>query len=565
MSTFQEALNLMKFFQRFFVCFFLFCVLVCSVSAQPIVRVSVLRATDQPFVHQHELNAIREDILQIQSFFASEMNRLGYGKKTFEFETNIPVWIGARELSFYQDADDVRWQQGRQLKDFPDDIHLVFVAGAKSFKAGTGDAAGVFTHRCDATGNCDYRRLVAMPLEGNEEYRNRVTAHELGHAFGYLKHLTTQEGYIMEEDLVIILGSGEHSLFNYQLHPDVAKTLNASKDLSINNNVDTSNFDRIYRPDDPETNPSHDALFLPNLVAYYPFDGNADDASGNGNHGQSIGSINYVDGKFGKALELDNGEYIEMESTDTLHGNIFKMESYTLSTWIYPNPETTYGHVWRGYPISGSGHTLFILGDNFVDNFSISWRANINGRWARLSEAKPGIVKANEWIHVAVTNDGDKFRIYANGEVVAETNFHQTDSGYTRYLIGSPFAAQETFAGWIDDSAVFSRALTEGEIKRIIEVGVKQFIDRPVSATDSHNRENVADVNGDGTVDISDVKIVRKGMSAKSTYDTDLNNDGITDEVDLAIVKAAAHAAIAAAAPRKRKVNITTWGRLKRR
>ena len=42
------------------------------------------------------------------------------------------------------------------------------------------------------------------------------------------------------------------------------------------------------------------------------------------------------------------------------------------------------------------------------------------------------------------------------------------------------------------------------------------------------------------------------------------NNDGITDEVDLAIVKAAAHAAIVAAAPRKRKLNITTWGRLKR-
>ena len=74
-----------------------------------------------------------------------------------------------------------------------------------------------------------------------------------------------------------------------------------------------------------------------------------------------------------------------------------------------------------------------------------------------------------------------------------------------------------------------------------------------------------ADVNGDGTVDISDVKIVRSGMSGETSYDTDLNNDGITDDVDLAIVKAAAHAAIVAAAPRKRKVNITTWGRLKRR
>ena len=539
--------------------------LLCSVCfAQPVVKVSVLRPSDQPFVHQHETDAIRDSVFQIQSFFASEMNRLGYGKKTFEFETHIPVWLGARELSFYQEADDVRWQQGRQLKDFPNDIHLVFVAGAKSFKAGNvGGAAGVFTHRCDATGNCDYRRLIVMPFEGNEEYRNRVTAHELGHAFGFLEHLTTQKRYIMEEDLVITQGAGEYSLFNYQLHPDVAKTLNASKDLSVNNDVDTSKFDRIYRPDDPETDPSHDASVLPELVAYYPFEGNADDASGNGNHGKANGSINYVDGKFGKALELDNREYIEMEATDTLHGDFFKAELYTLSAWIYPNLETSYGHVWRSRSWSESYHTLFII----EDEGSISWRADINGRWTILCETIPGIVKTNEWIHVAVTNDGNKFRIYANGEVVAETNFHQTDGGNTIYNIGSRYSHGENFSGWIDDYAVFSSALSESEIKRIIEVGVKQFIDSPevvVSATDSHNHENAADVNGDGTVDISDVKIVRSGMSSKTAYDTDLNNDGITDEVDLAIVKAAAHAAIAAAAPRKRKLNITTWGGLKR-
>ena len=48
-------------------------------------------------------------------------------------------------------------------------------------------------------------------------------------------------------------------------------------------------------------------------------------------------------------------------------------------------------------------------------------------------------------------------------------------------------------------------------------------------------------------------------------YDTDINNDGVTDEVDLLIVKAKAFEAIAAASPRKRKIKITTWGSLKRR
>ena len=50
------------------------------------------------------------------------------------------------------------------------------------------------------------------------------------------------------------------------------------------------------------------------------------------------------------------------------------------------------------------------------------------------------------------------------------------------------------------------------------------------------NRDNInADVNADGYVDLSDVMIVRSGMQNSTSYDTDLNDDGITDEIDLAI------------------------------
>ena len=74
-----------------------------------------------------------------------------------------------------------------------------------------------------------------------------------------------------------------------------------------------------------------------------------------------------------------------------------------------------------------------------------------------------------------------------------------------------------------------------------------------------------ADVNNDGYVDLSDVLIVRRAMTHESAYDTDINNDGVTNILDLLIVKAKAFEAIAAAAPRKKRVNITTWGSLKRR
>lgn len=74
-----------------------------------------------------------------------------------------------------------------------------------------------------------------------------------------------------------------------------------------------------------------------------------------------------------------------------------------------------------------------------------------------------------------------------------------------------------------------------------------------------------ADVNNDGYVDLYDVLIVRSAMSTSNFYDTDVNNDGATNILDLLIVKAKAVEAIIAAAPSKRKVNITAWGAMKRR
>ncbi len=73
-----------------------------------------------------------------------------------------------------------------------------------------------------------------------------------------------------------------------------------------------------------------------------------------------------------------------------------------------------------------------------------------------------------------------------------------------------------------------------------------------------------ADVNNDGYIDIRDVLLVRRAMQSFILYDTDINNDGVTDELDILIVKAKATEAIAAAAPRKRKVNIMTWGAMKK-
>ena len=207
----------------------------------------------------------------------------------------------------------------------------------------------------------------------------------------------------------------------------------------------------------------------PDLVAYFPFEGNAEDASGNGNNGEIDGGSKWVKGKFGDALELDPAAFVELQVSDSLHGDIFKADPFTISAWIKPNFDgTTWEHIWRSLP-SGSGHnTLFINKDQGL----ISWRGRVGG-WMVLCQTDPGIVEKDQWMHVLVLGDGDKFRIYADGEMVAETDFQKTDGGNLTYRLGG--SGGETFAGIMDDVAVFSRALDEDEIALIMD-SVETFL-----------------------------------------------------------------------------------------
>ena len=118
----------------------------------------------------------------------------------------------------------------------------------------------------------------------------------------------------------------------------------------------------------------------------------------------------------------------------------------------------------------------------------------------------------------------------------------------------------EYMQDWYDAVDVQDRKYVEA-IAEVMGITVTSPVVAPVELV---SVKIDADVNDDGYVDLYDVMIVRSGMQNSVSYDTDINNDGVTDEVDLLIVKAKAMEAIAAASPRKRKVNITTWGNLKR-
>ena len=172
----------MKFFQRLLVCLFLFSVLVCSAFAQPVVQACYLMPSDQNVPYQHEVDSLLESLTDIQSFYASEMKRLGFAPKTFQFEKEIPIYLGSKKLSEYRSVDDVRRNIPR-TKSYH--IQLIFLIGSKSFL----NAAGVQSPPCDVENVCTDRLTIVALDWGDRKFIEPIAAHELGHAFGMSQHV----------------------------------------------------------------------------------------------------------------------------------------------------------------------------------------------------------------------------------------------------------------------------------------------------------------------------------------------------------------------------------------
>ena len=198
------------------------------------------------------------------------------------------------------------------------------------------------------------------------------------------------------------------------------------------------------------------------LVAYYSFDGDSDDSSGNENHGVIKGASKWDKGQFGDAIHLNVGSHVEMAISDTLHGDLFKTDPFTISVWINPTFEGgEWQQIWRSLPGSPAGHnTLFV---NSAQGL-LSWRGVVAG-WTVLCQTDGGDIKKDEWSHAVVQSDGKKFRIYVNGKLAKETDFQETGGANETYRLGGE--GGEGYGGAIDDAAIFSRALSENEINAL--------------------------------------------------------------------------------------------------
>lgn len=198
------------------------------------------------------------------------------------------------------------------------------------------------------------------------------------------------------------------------------------------------------------------------LLLYFPVTDDADliDNGPAGNDGIIDGTVDIVDGYFGKAMDFNEqgqvaAPYIELNE-----------RSFTVSMWVNPRLE--------------GGAEQCVLSQMQVNatNTSLHYRMYTNstvrmGFYSNDLDA-PAAVVANEWAHICFWLDveNESRRIYINGEQVAEDAgkngiAYLGNAGDT--IVGSWGTSGQKFNGLIDEVQIWNRALTEDEIQQSME------------------------------------------------------------------------------------------------
>jgi hypothetical protein len=199
------------------------------------------------------------------------------------------------------------------------------------------------------------------------------------------------------------------------------------------------------------------------LVAYYPFNGNANDESANGNNG-TVNGVTLAEDRFGRA---DRAYYFDGESGHVIDCGAGKSlqvggpgKSFSTALWA-KRAETMKMHFLIGMGISEFHHAV-ALGFNQTGTFAV----NFCGNAVETPKAYPDV---NEWHHWAVTYNGatKARRIYRDGVLVGQDKSPQDFLGQGSVYVGQPPWKEYPFHGTLDQVRIYSRALSEPEVQEL--------------------------------------------------------------------------------------------------
>jgi hypothetical protein len=204
------------------------------------------------------------------------------------------------------------------------------------------------------------------------------------------------------------------------------------------------------------------------LVAYYPFNGNANDASINALNGTNGGATLTTD-RFGNpisAYSFIGGTYINI-----LDNSLFNTSQGTWSAWYCFTA-----------PSGGNGYGLIGKGSNFTSNLGllenqnnisskISWVSN------QASSLPPSRTMNGNWHNYVLTWDNSTGIIkgYSDGVLLGQATYNTSfnlNNGKNIRIGRSDESYWQSYNGKADDFGIWNRVLTQSEITNLYNANI---------------------------------------------------------------------------------------------
>lgn len=203
------------------------------------------------------------------------------------------------------------------------------------------------------------------------------------------------------------------------------------------------------------------------LVAYYPFNGNANDESGNENHGEISGAILTEDrfGEANNAYRFDGvDDYIIVKYSSDFDFSMTREISF--GAWIYINSLKYPDNVPLGMDAPCS---YFAFALDVYKNGQLEGAIHSSYCWTLAVSMEQ--LALNKWYFLFCTINDNKLKLYINGEIAIEKEAPGIpwDNNYTGNLYigawGGLNPLDQFFNGKIDEVRIYDRVLDETEIE----------------------------------------------------------------------------------------------------
>lgn len=208
------------------------------------------------------------------------------------------------------------------------------------------------------------------------------------------------------------------------------------------------------------------------LVAYYPFEGNAKDVSGNNNDGTEYGDLQYkmgIEGESASFNGIDN--YISVPSNSTLN----PIDQLSISFWIKVDEFTNKFSplVYKGGPLqSGYKNREYTVWLENTGSLVVSSAGDNSSQ----QYTKACCAKQNYWTNFVciIDRQNSRMKIYVDGALKAEVNdsylsFNNNSDDLMFGWADEISPAFSPFKGRIDELRIYNRALTDEEVKHTYE------------------------------------------------------------------------------------------------